>query len=368
MRKVLAGFIMDGHGGGVDNYLLNFLENVHTQDIEVDLLTNNIDKELEKYLSRYHSHIFAIANLKHPIKQFRQVCGIIERGQYDVVYLNISTAIDCVAALAAKRKKVRRILVHSHSSGNDCENPVKREIFNAIHYFCRIFLFRAATEFYGCSKKAGLWLFPRRIVESEKFKTIFNAVDLGKYKFNPQVRNEVRKELKIENKFVVGHVGSFSYAKNHFFLIDIFEKILARNPDAVLLLAGDGVRFEKVKALVQKKKLEDSVRILGFRKDVNRLLQGMDFFLLPSCFEGLPTVSIEAQCTGLPCLMSDKITDEAKITSDCWFLSLKKSPEEWAKFVLTHKKNNRTQIQWMGRKENYSLKELKKQQQELIMK
>ena len=367
MRKILAGFIMDGHGGGVDNYLLNFLENTASEDVEIDFLTNDIDKDLEEFLRKYHSRLFAIANLKHPVKQFRQVCRIIEEGQYDMVYLNVSTAIDCVAAWAAKRKKVKRILVHSHSSGNDCENTGKRIIFNMIHYICRLFFYRAVTEYYGCSKKAGLWLFPKKIVESDRFQTIFNAVNLEEYTFDPHIRDEVRKELKLENKFVVGHVGSFSYAKNHYFLIHIFEEIRKRHPEAVLLLAGDGVRFESVKKLVKEKELEDSVRILGFRKDVSRLFQGMDFFLLPSCFEGLPTVSIEAQCTGLPCLMSENVTDEAKITNDCWFLSLKKSPEEWAKFVLAHEKKDRTRIQWIGRKENYSLKELKKQQQDLIM-
>ena len=108
MKKILAGFIMDGHGGGVDNYLLNFLENTASEDVTIDFLTNEIDKDLEKFLGEYHSRLFAIANLKHPVKQFRQVCRIIEEGQYDMVYLNVSTAIDCVAAWAAKKEKSKK--------------------------------------------------------------------------------------------------------------------------------------------------------------------------------------------------------------------------------------------------------------------
>ncbi len=138
---------------------------------------------------------------------------ILEEGNYDIVYLNISTAIDCIAAWAAKKKKIPRILLHSHSSGNDCENTIKRIIFNTIHYICRLFFYRAVTEYYGCSKKAGLWLFPKKIVKSDNFKTIFNAVNLKKYTFNPSLREEVRKELKLEKKFVVGHVGNFSYTR-----------------------------------------------------------------------------------------------------------------------------------------------------------
>lgn len=368
MKKMLVGFIMDGHGGGVDHYLLNFLDNVASEDLQIDFLTNEVDQKLEKHLQKYHSRIFAIANLKHPVAQYRQVCRIIEKERYDMVYLNVSTAIDCVAAWAAKKCKVKRIMIHSHSSGNDCENTPKRVIFNTIHYICRLFLYRAATEYYGCSKKAGMWLFPKQIVESEKFQTIFNAVDLEEYSYEPEIRKQVREELKLENKFVVGHVGSFSYPKNHYFLIHIFEEIKKQCPQAVLVLAGNGVRLENVKKTVKEKRLEDSVRILGFRKDVSRLFQGMDFFLLPSCFEGLPTVSVEAQCTGLPCLMSENVTDEAKITEDCWFLSLKKTPTEWAEFILAHKEKDREQIKWLGEKEQYSLRMLKKQQTALINK
>lgn len=366
MKKMLAGFIMDGRSGGIDRYLLNFLDNTASEELQIDFLTNEIDADLEQHLQKYHSRIFAIANLRHPVKQYRQVCRILEEGQYDMVYLNVSTAIDGVAAWAAKHKKIRRIMLHSHSSGNDCENTIKRAAFDTIHAICKLFLYRAATEYYGCSKKAGLWLFPKRIAESERFQTIFNAVNLKEYTYDAQLRQQVREELDLENKFVVGHVGNFVYQKNHYFLIDIFEALKKQCPQAVLLLLGNGERMEQVKKTVREKGLEDSVQLLGFRKDVSRILQGMDFFLLPSYFEGLPTVSVEAQCTGLPCLMSKTITDEAKITEDCWFLSLKEPPKVWADFILTHRKEEREKISWAGKKENYSLTELQKQQRELV--
>lgn len=366
MIKVLAGFIMDGHGGGIDKYLLNFLDNVHTKEVQIDFLTNEIAPELESHLKKYGSRIFAIPNLKHPVGQYRSVCKIIEEGQYNMVYLNTSTAIDCIAAWAAKGKKIPRILIHSHSSGNDCESTLKRTIFDIIHKFCRMFLYRAGTEYYGCSKKAGIWMFPKEIVESDRFHTIFNAVDLTKFTYSSEIREEVRQELKLENKFVVGHVGNFVYQKNHYYLIDIFEQLKKKCPEAVLLLLGQGERFENVRTIIREKGLEDSVKLLGFRKDAQRLFQAMDFFVLPSNFEGLPTVGVEAQCTGLPCLMSDTITEEVKITEKCWFLSIKESPELWAEFILRHRGDNREQISWMGEKENYSLETLKKQQQMLL--
>lgn len=209
-------------------------------------------------------------------------------------------------------------------------------------------------------------MFPKKIVESQKFHTVFNAVDMEKFSFSPTVRDEVRKQLNLENKFVVGHVGNFVYQKNHYYLIDIFAKIKENYPEAVLLLAGTGERFETVRKVVKEKGLENNVKMLGFCKDVHRLFQAMDFFLLPSYFEGLPTVGVEAQCAGLPCVMSDTITDEAKITENCWFLPLKDSPEKWSRFILAHKEADRENIHWIGSKKNYSLEELKKQQIKLL--
>ena len=127
-------------------------------------------------------------------------------------------------------------------------------------------------------------------------------------------------------------------------------------------MAGKGPRFEKIKQTAEEKGLGDSVIMTGFRKDVYRLFQAMDFFVLPSNFEGLPTVGVEAQCSGLPCLMSSEITEEARITENCWFMSLKEKPEQWADFILAHRQKDRSEIQWLGNEENYSLEHLKIQQ------
>lgn len=366
-KKILIGFIMDGKSGGIDKYLLNLLENIWTEDLQIDFLSNEVNAELETYLKKYHSTIYPIANLRHPFSQYRQVKNLIEKEGYEIVYLNISTAIDCIAAIAAKKCRVPRILLHSHSSGNDCETIWKRKILDGIHKFCRLFFFRFGTEYYGCSIKAGEWMFPKKLVNSNQFSTIFNAVDSTKFVFQEKICHEVRSEFGLEEKFVIGHVGNFCYQKNHYFLVDIFEELHRQCPEAVLMLAGQGIRFEQVQRKVREKNLEDAVIFTGFRSDAYRLFQGMDFFLLPSNFEGLPTVGVEAQCSGLPCVMSDVITREAKITSNCWFLSLKEKPEKWAEFILAHRNKKRTDAQWVGNPKNYSLEHLKQQQRELLL-
>lgn len=337
MKKILVGFLIDGKTGGIDNYLMNFLDAVKDWEVQADFLANDRNEELEKALEECGSTLYAIANLKRPLKQFQQVCQILEKGKYEIVYLNISTAIDCIAAMAAKRCGVKKIVLHSHSSGNDCENAVKRWAYNGIHYCCRTFLYKKATHFYGCSEKAGEWMYPSKIVRSDQFQVIFNTVDRQRFAYSKEIRDAVRKELGLENTWVIGHVGTFCYQKNHEFLIRVFAEISKKVREARLLLLGNGVRMRRVKEQTERLGISEKVLFLGWRPDAERIFQAMDLFLLPSNFEGLPTVGIEAQCCGLTCIFSDTITKETAITDRCYFKSLKEPAEKWAQFILEHR-------------------------------
>lgn len=365
MKKILVGFIMDGRAGGIDKYLLNFLKKVSNEEVRLDFLTNEIDPELKEELHKFHSNLYAISNLKHPVSQYRQVRRLIKAGRYDTVYLNISTAIDCITAIAAKHAGVKRRIIHSHSSGNDCESALKRNVFNLIHKFCRLFLYKYGTEFYGCSEKAGEWLFPEKIVYSDAFHVIHNAVDREKYEYSVEKREEIRRKLGITDQFVLGHVGNFCYQKNHYFLLDVFEEVYKKNPNSILLLAGDGVRFEQVKKLICEKYLEDAVKLLGRRSDADYLYQGMDAFILPSNFEGLPIAGIEAQSAGLPCFMSDEITKESRITENCYFIPLKAGAKQWAVEIL-EKKTERKPARFLDNADQYDLANQDKELMELI--
>lgn len=365
MKKVLAGFIGDGKAGGVDRYLLNFWENVSGVDVQIDFLTNKIDEELRDKLKIHQSQLFETANLKHPILQYRQVCNILKQGNYDVVYFNISTAIECIAVIAAKHAKVNKRILHSHSSGNNCESSLKRFVYNFIHSICRLFLYRYATHYYGCSRKAGEWIFPRRIVRSDRFEVIYNAVERTRFEYDEQVRDEVREELKLKDRLTVGNVAGFCYQKNHIFLLKIFAEVLKQRPDAVLILVGNGVQYEKIRQMVKKFHIEASVKFLGERSDVSRLYQAMDVFVLPSRFEGLPIVGVEAQVSGLPCIMSTAISREAAITRRCRFLELKAAPSVWADLII-QLSGERRKAEFLKKAENYDLDKQREQLRDLI--
>ncbi len=355
MKRILAGFIGDGKAGGVDRYLLNFMEAVHGENIQIDFLTNEVSQELENNLKQYGSKLYAVTTLKHPIRQYRQVCAVMKKNTYDMVYLNLSTAIECIAAFAAKKMKVPERALHSHSSGNDRQSALSRMIYNFIHRICRLFLYKAGTVYYACSVKAGEWLYPKKIVHSDKFEVIYNAVDRSRFCYQPDIRLKMREELELEENYVIGHVGNFCYPKNCRFLIEVFEQIHLLDKQTVLLLIGTGVEFEEIKQLVSDKNLQDSVRFLGWRNDMGRLYQAMDTFLLPSRFEGLPIVGVEAQYTGLQCVFSSEVTKETQIQKECYFLDLERGPKKWAEFILKHKKYDREQVQFLKEAKNYDL-------------
>lgn len=362
MKRAVIGYIMDGRSGGLDTYLLNFIETVSSQGLEIDLLTNKIDDDLNSYLRQKGVRLEEIPTLRHPAAQYRKMCALVRERKYDTAYFNISTAIDCVGAIAARKCGVNKIVIHSHASGNDCKNGLKKLVFDLIHKVCRGFLYRMGTEYYGASRTAGLWMFPEKIVDSSEFHVILSAVDKEKYSFDRALREEVRREEHVEDNFVIGHVGNFCYVKNYGFILRIFSEIYKKEKRARLLLVGDGALYEEVRRDAEELGVLPYVKFTGWRSDTERLVQAMDVFLLPSFFEGMSLVSLEAQCAKLPCVLSDTVPEETRITDVCQYVSLDKSAEEWADIVLSAGKTNRDDCRFLPVKYAYDRRE---QQEEL---
>ncbi len=361
MMKILAGFIMDGHAGGIDKYLLSFADSVRSEQVKIDFLTNKKNRDLEKYLEKKGSKLYEVANLKNPLVQYKQIFMLLKKNNYDVAYFNISTAISFIGIYAAYKANVAKRIIHSHSSGNDCENFFERKMLNSIHKICRMFLYKYANEYYGCSKAAGYWLFPAKIVNSNSFKMIYNAVDLNKFRFDEEMRKQMREQYKVNECLVIGHAGNFVYQKNHSYIIKIFAKIARQDSSARLLLIGDGKLNGEIKKKVERLGLEEKVMFLGKRSDVAQLYQMMDIFILPSHFEGLPIVGVEAQATGLKCLFSNKITEEVRLTKEARFLPIKKNAvDQWVECIENEKNYNRRENVLL---EEGSLYDLKKQEE-----
>ncbi len=221
-------------------------------------------------------------------------------------------------------------IVHSHSTSSG--NGISAIAKNLLQYPIRF----TADYFFACSRLAGVWLFGEKVCEKQNFIVLNNAIETHKFTFNKEVRRKKREEFHIQDQFLIGHVGRFHAPKNHKFLVDILKMIHEKNKDTVLMLVGDGDNRQEIQKKVHDLGLNDSVIFAGVRTDIPELLQAMDVFLFPSLFEGLPVSVIEAQAAGLPCVISDRITTEVKISDLITSISLGEPTEHWAETVLRY--------------------------------
>jgi len=225
-----------------------------------------------------------------------------------------------------KAKKYGLPLRIAHARNSNKDSIFKR-------YTCKLSRYYS-SNMLAVSKIAGESEFGKKAVEEGIVKVIPNAIDASKYSFDPKMRTEKRIELGIQNNFVICHIGRFHQQKNHQFLLKIFKEILNKREDAKLVLIGDGSLRSEIEQQIELLGIKDSVILTGIRSDVPDLLHAMDMLLFPSLFEGLPGVVLEAQAAGLPCIISNTITDEVKITDLVKYVSLKESPLYWSEKVI----------------------------------
>lgn len=192
------------------------------------------------------------------------------------------------------------------------------------------FLNKFVTMRIACGDKAGKTLYGKR-----PFVVLHNAIDSSLFRYDENVRNEVRNELGIGDSFVIGNTARFCFVKNHIFMLDILSEIIKTKKDVVMLFLGDGEERPKIERQIEEKHLQKYVRLLGVRPDVYRIIQAYDIFLFPSKLEGLPVSVIEAQAAGLKCFLSDIIDNSVDLTGDITFMSLDKSPAEWAERIVS---------------------------------
>lgn len=317
-------------GGGVEAVVMNYYRHIDRTKIQFDFIcdedsTNIPYDEIEKLGGRViivppYQHIFAY------LKKLKQ---IFKENKYKIVHSHIN-ALSVFPLYAAKCAGVPVRIAHSHSTSNKKEWK-KTLMKNMLRPFSKVF----ATDYMCCSELAGRWLFGNKTYDEGKVYLLNNAIDVEKFAYNEEVRKAKRKELEIaDDTFVIGHIGRFVAQKNHTFLIDIFNEVHKEKENSVLLLVGQGPLENEIKEKVNRLGLSDSVKFLGQRDDVSELYQAFDLFLLPSLYEGLGMVLIEAQCAGLPCVASTEVPNVAKISELLNFLDLKSSIAVWTEQII----------------------------------
>ncbi len=318
-------------GGGVEAVIMNYYRNIDKSKIQFDFICDSDSTNIPyEEIKKLGGNVILVSPYQKILKYYKELKNIFKTGNYKIVHSHINT-LSIFPLCAAKAAKVPIRIAHSHSTTNKKE--WKRNLLKQIlKHFSKVY----ATDYFCCSELAGRWLFGNRTYNKGKVYLLNNAIDLDEFEFNIELRKEKRKELNIaDDTLVIGHIGRFVKQKNHEFLIDIFNEVHKKIPNSVLLLAGQGPNQEMIKEKVKKLQLEDYVKFLGQVTNPTALYQAMDVFLLPSLYEGLPVVGVEAQAAGLLCILSSAMTKETKVLESTNFIDLNNSAEAWANKLLT---------------------------------
>lgn len=317
--------------GGVGSVVKNYQSHFERDKIQIDFIIFDPreDTPFNRAVRERGATVYTFPLLS--VKNIGKLIVLIQRfykthqGEYEIVHIH-SPNIVWLCFWNIRRYGVKFRIVHSHSTlySNNKLKAVRNKIL--------CLPIKGMTDIYmACSKAAGEFLFGKKNIN--KVIVVRNAIDCSRYKYDPQIRKKVRKELELEDKIVIGHVGHFNKEKNHTFLIDIFEQALQIKQNIVLVLVGEGVLKEHAIKKVKEKGLEDKVLFLGVRNDVNELLQAMDVLMLPSLFEGIPVTGIEAQAAGLPCVMSTNVSEEFNV-GFISYVDLSEGADIWAKRIF----------------------------------
>ncbi|MDD3922222.1 MAG: glycosyltransferase [Endomicrobiaceae bacterium] len=355
--------------GGVETFVINLYKGIDKNLFQFDcsieylfdkknfLIQEFIKEEINLYPFTNHKGFFwYIKNLSNIIK---------EHGPYDIIEAP-SHFFNGIILFIAWLHRIPVRISHSHNTSDGKKLNFKRKFY---HFIMRHLISLFATDLIACSEEAGKALYGNKL----QFKVINNPINLSKFAFNIKTRNLLRSELNLNNNFVIGHIGRFDIQKNHDFLIEIFREILLINKMAILLLVGaaPNKKMQQIKKNIENKikeyNLTEKVLMLPPRKNVSELYQAMDCFILPSIYEGLGIVAIEAQCSGLPCFLSNMVPKEAFVinTKKCF---LSNTPKEWAiqilEFIKHIKRKNESDIL---EKAGFSIKIVSEQMSKIYM-
>lgn len=318
--------------GGVEAFVMNYYRKLSDNGVQFDFVCMYETLAYEEEIRMLGGNVFFIPNIKRDY--FGYVRGfhkLLEEQQYDVVHVNMLSAANVVPLRLSRQAGVKKVVAHSHNASTP---GIIRKIMHGMN---RNKIGKYANVKLACGEKAAVFMFGEEGKQREKVSILQNAIDVEKYLFSEKNRTKLRGELGWDRQFVIGHVGRFDIQKNHAAILEIFREVKKMDDTAVLCLIGDGELRPDIEEKIQKYKMTDAVYFAGVRDDVEKYLSAMDVFLLPSLFEGLPFVLVEAQANGLPCVVADTVSSEAFLTEDIVSLPLEEQYSSWAKKILQYK-------------------------------
>lgn len=363
MKRLLC-IISCMNTGGAETFLMKIYRSLDKTKYQMDFCVNSQNNFYEKEIIENGGKIYIIPpKSNNPIKSFLSIKSIVKNNKYRYVIRVNEHSLSTLDLLAAKLGGAKILSMRS----SNASSSNKKSIF--LHKLFKFMPKMIPNAKLAPSKLAAEYTFGNKCIENHKAYLLNNGLNVKQFTFSEEKRKEKRGELNIENKIVIGHIGRFNAQKNHEFLIDIFNEIHKKKLNSILVLVGQGDLENKIKEKVNRLKLENNVLFLGVREDIPDLLCAFDFFLFPSFYEGMPNTVIEAQTTGLPCLISDSITQEAKITDKVNYASLNETALIWSNKclnLLSQNSFNRKEYSIIMKNKGYEMSDCVKKFVELV--
>lgn len=316
--------------GGSQTMVMALYRAIDRNDVQFDFVIDCDDENVfEKEIEQLGGHIFHLPkfngkNYMHVREAWHEFFQM--HPEYKVLHSHIRSYASIYLPIA--KAYGLKTIIHSHNTSNG--HGVKAIGKKILQYPLRF----QADYFFGCSEIAGQWLFGKKIVASNRYYMLKNAVDLQRFSYNQQIREKVRRQLNInEDALVIGHIGRMHPQKNHSFLVDCFHKIASVRSDVRLILLGDGELRGEITEQIQCLGLADKVLLLGIQKNPEEYLSAMDCMVLPSLHEGLPVVVVEAQANGLQCFVADTVTKEVNLSHLVQYLPISQGTSPWVQAI-----------------------------------
>lgn len=326
-QKIRVAMITNHFGiTGIATVIMNYCKALDKSKYDLTIIAGKpIAEQYEKECKKFDITLIRLpSRQKEPKAHYMCLWKKLREGRYDIVHDHGNSSMMAIELTIAKFAGIKNRIAHSHNS--TCPNIKVHKFLNP--YFNKIY-----TKALACGKLAGDWLFGEN-----NFEILPNCFQTDDFEFSQKVRNEIRKEINLENKFIIGHIGRINEQKNQEYLLKIFEKVALKSDDTFLLIVGNGPDSEKIKKKVSMHPFKNRIILYGETNNPAAFYSAMDVFVFPSRFEGLPVVLLEAQISGLPCVVSDKVTREVDFGDINW-LSIEGDAQQWADVIIKIKEN-----------------------------
>lgn len=332
MDKIIrvAQVIGKAINGGTEAFAMNYYLNIDRSKVQFDFFVESTSGIINRErIESLGGRVIIIPSYNNVFKYMKTLTKLFKEGNYDVVHSNMNT-LSVFTLRAAKMAGIPVRIAHSHSTANRKEWK-KTFAKNLLRPFSKVY----ATHYCACSEIAGRWLFGNRTFDRGEVIIINNAIDLDRFKFNVEIRQKLRDRLKVSDELVVGHIGRFCQQKNQLFLLNVFQELLKVKPSSKLLLIGNGEMDDELKFKAYEMNLSGSVIFAGVKRLPEDYYQAMDCFVLPSLYEGLGMVAVEAQVSGLPCIVSNNVPDGVTVNDNVVHLKLDRDYSKWVDAILS---------------------------------